>query len=402
MMTKRYAVKIETLNHRGKDCFALRYTPHPNVISAIKEIPQIRYSKTHKTFYCFKDSTSLHQLFSDLNKKGFYVNYSAVKNERKNKEKPIKATATSKGERNITEPKKQVIRDFVKYLHGLRLSESTVMTYFTFVADFVEFVKDKPIKDLNNTDIRLFVERQVLEKQYAISTHRQMISALKHFGTFLPGSNLKVEDFSRPKKSSYLPTVLSIEEAIAILRFTRNLKHRAALALLYSAGLRIGEMLSLELKDIDIDRRQIFIRNGKGRKDRVVVLAESFIPLLRNYATSYSPKRYFIEGANGGKYSAGSVRSFLKKSCELAQIKKKVTPHTLRHSYATHLLDNGVGIRHIQELLGHSKPETTMIYTHVAQKDILNIRSPLDTALIKLSLKDKDQQKPFLPDDFSG
>lgn len=398
MIPEKYVVKIETLLYRGKECFVLRYTPHPVIISHLKEIPHIQYSETHNTFYIFQESISLHQLFSELNKKAFYVDYSAIKSHKK----PVKNVAKPKQSRIISEDKKQLIREFVKYLYGLRLSESTVMTYFTFVADFVEFIGDKAIANLNNIDVRLFVEQQVQEKQYSISSHRQMISALKHFGVFLPDSNLKVEDFSRPKKSSYLPTVLSIEEAISILRVTRNLKHRIALALLYSAGLRIGEMLNLELRDIDISRRQIIVKNGKGRKDRVVIMAESFIPLFLNYITTYAPKKYFIEGNTGGKYSAGSVRSFLKKSCELAQIKKRVTPHTLRHSYATHLLENGVGIRHIQELLGHSKPETTMIYTHVTKKDLLNIRSPLDTALITLSTKDKDQQKPFLSDDISG
>ena len=398
MIPEKYVVKIETLLYRGKECYLLRYTPHPSVISDLKKIPHIQYSEKHDAFYFLKDTVTLHQLFVELNKKSFYVDYSAVTSRKK----LVKATVTPKHSRLISEDNKHLIREFVKYLYGLRLSESTVMTYFTFVADFVEFIGDKPIANLNNLDVRHFVEQQVQEKQYSISTHRQMISALKHFGVFLPNSDLKVEDFFRPKKSSYLPTVLSIEEAISILRVTRNLKHRVAIALLYSAGLRIGEMLNLELRDIDISRRQIFVKNGKGRKDRVVIMADSFIPLFLNYIATYAPNKYFIEGTKGGTYSAASVRSFLKKSCKLAKIKKRVTPHTLRHSYATHLLDSGVGIRHIQVLLGHSKPETTMIYTHVSKKDLLNIRSPLDTALITLSSKDKDQQKPFLSDDISG
>tara|TARA_R110000787_G_scaffold86285_4_gene184026 strand:- start:13565 stop:13933 length:369 start_codon:yes stop_codon:yes gene_type:complete len=115
------------------------------------------------------------------------------------------------------------------------------------------------------------------------------------FGTFLPDSKLEVEDLPRPSSSRYLPTVLSKEVVVDVLRATKNIKHRAIIALLYSAGLRIGEIISLELRDIDVDRRQLFIKNGKGRKDRVVVLAESFIPLYRNYYMTYSPKRYFIE-----------------------------------------------------------------------------------------------------------
>lgn len=190
---------------------------------------------------------------------------------------------------------------------------------------------------------------------------------------------------TRPKKDKILPTVLSKEEVIDLLRCTKNLKHRAVLSMIYSAGLRISELLNLELNNIDVDRRQIIVKNAKGRKDRHIILAESFIPLMINYLTSYVPKRYFVEGkVEGEKYSAESVRSFLKLACKSAQITKRVTPHTLRHSYATHLLENGIDIRYIQELLGHAKPETTMIYTHVSKKDLLQIKSPLDMALKSL------------------
>ena len=123
------------------------------------------------------------------------------------------------------------------------------------------------------------------------------------------------------------------------------------------------------------------IKNAKNRKDRNVILAESIMPLLRNYFTSYRPNTFFIEGLEGGKYSAESVRAFLHKAVKLAKIKKTVTPHTLRHSYATHLLENGIDIRYIQVLLGHAKPETTMIYTHVSKRDLLKIESPLDLAI---------------------
>ena len=228
-----------------------------------------------------------------------------------------------------------------------------------------------------------------------------MISAIKHFGVFLPDSNLVVDDLPRPSNSKYLPTVLSKKEVIDILRATKNIKHRTIIALLYSAGLRIGEVINLELRNIDIDRRQLFIKNAKGRKDRVVVLAESFIPLYRNYYMSYRPNRFFIESPTKGKYSACSIRNFLKRSCKSAGIQKRVTPHTLRHSYATHLIENGVGLRYVQDLLGHAKPETTMIYTHVAKKDLLQIQSPLDTALIALSEADKKEQNRSLSGNIS-
>lgn len=199
-----------------------------------------------------------------------------------------------------------------------------------------------------------------------------------------------------------LPSVLSKEEVIDLLRATHNLKHRTILALLYSCGLRISEVLRLRLADIDLDRRQLVIYQAKGRKDRYVVLAESTIPLLLNYVSSYKPKGYLFQGSKGGVYSTTSIRAFLKRSCKRAGIRKRVTPHTLRHSYATHLVEDGVNLRLIQELLGHSKPETTMIYTHVAKKDLLAVRSPLDTALLELRPTDKNLLNQSLSGNLKG
>ncbi|SNR61193.1 Site-specific recombinase XerD [Lutibacter agarilyticus] len=288
-------------------------------------------------------------------------------------------------QRNISEENKNVLRLFVKYLKGKRFSESTVKTYFTFVADFFDYIQDTELESVNNRTIELFIEDVFIPRKYSISTHRQFISAMKVFKAFYPESKIDEIQLKRPKKSKLLPTVLSKEEIIDLLRCTKNLKHRAILAMIYSAGLRISELLNLTLKDIDIDRRQIIVKNSKGRRDRHIILADSFIPLLLNYVNSFDPVTYFAEGKPGVKYSSESVRAFLHRSTKMAKISKKVTPHTLRHSYATHLLENGIDLRYIQELLGHAKPETTMIYTHVSKKDLLNIKSPLDIALKSLS-----------------
>jgi len=381
MIYQKFTVILGELFHRNMDCFAIRFDYNDDLRLLVRSIPYVLWSARNRTFYIPKEKIKLHYLYKTLQKKGVYVDYSSVSDRRTNL---VPKKKVSRVGRKISDIKKEVIRGFVSYLRGLRLSESTVKVYFTFVADFVEFTGEKALNDLTNTDVRLFVEQQVKYKKYAISTHRQLVSAIKHFGTFLPESNLEVEELIRPSKSTYLPAVLSKEEMIDLLRCTKNLKHRAVLALLYSAGLRIGEVLSLRLGEIDVDRRQVLIKNGKGRKDRVVILAESFIPLYENYYMTYQPKYFFIENPNGGVYSAGSIRKFLKVSARAAKIRKRVTPHTLRHSYATHLIENGVGLRHVQDLLGHSKPETTMIYTHVARKDLLRIESPLDSAFTAL------------------
>jgi len=389
MNTSKHKVVLTEMEHRSKACYGIGFYYNYKLKELIKSIDHVRWSMRKKTFYVTKEKLSLHRLYTLLNEKGVYVDYSRVKIE-KRVTSVIKSKRVS---RKISDENKEVIRAFVRYLRGLRLSENTVKVYFTFVADFVEFIGEKPLDELTNIDVRLFVERQVQHKRYAISTHRQLVSAIKHFGTFLPDSGIVIDDLMRPSKSRYLPTVLSQEEVIDLLRATKNLKHRTVLALLYSAGLRIGEVLNLKLQDIDVDRRQLYIKNAKGRKDRVVILAESFIPLYKNYYMTYKPDTYFIENPSGGVYSPGSIRKFIKVSSNRAGIKKCVTPHTLRHSYATHLIENGVGLRYVQDLLGHSKPETTMIYTHVAKKDLLKIQSPLDTAFIALAGGDKNNQK---------
>lgn len=220
-----------------------------------------------------------------------------------------------------------------------------------------------------------------------------MVSGFKHFAYFYPACSIDTDKIYMPKKDKKLPIVLSIEEVFSLLQSTKNLKHRAVIAMLYGSGLRIGEIINLKLSDFDFKRKQLHIKNAKGRKDRYTTIAESLFPLLKNYHNTYTPKIYFIENPKGGRYSAESIRAFLRKSTKAAGITKTVTPHTLRHSYATHMLEQGIDIRYIQELLGHSRPETTMIYTHVTRKDLQQIKSPLDNAIKKLSLQDNSDKK---------
>jgi site-specific recombinase XerD len=265
-----------------------------------------------------------------------------------------------------------------------------------FIADFIEFHNNKLPENLSNKDVEAFIESVFIKRQYSVSTQRQFISAIKQFTAFYPETAISDLMLERPKKSKILPTVLSQEEMIRLIQCTKNLKHRAILAMIYSAGLRIGELLNLKLKDIQVHRMQLFVQQGKGRKDRYVSLASSFMPLLQNYLMTYEPRVYFVEGEEGRPYSASSVRKFLSRSVKAAKIDRRVTPHTLRHSYATHLLESGVGLRHIQELLGHAKPETTMIYTHVARRDLLEIKSPLDYAIEQMTKNGKAEQKFLL------
>ena len=391
---KRFLCPTE---HRGSTQIKISLDYDLKVEDYIQQFPGVQWSQTRNAFYIPFSYKNESDLFRYLRVRNFYVDYSAMSVLKTHPKTTTKIIGS-----DLSETNKNRLMQYRNYLEGQRLSQSTVNTYSTFIALMLEYLQETPLSEIDNEKIRLFVEHIISKKKYGISTHRQLISAVKHFGQLFRETRIEGLDLNRPKKSQYLPSVLSQQEIIDLLRATTNLKHRATLALLYSAGMRISEIIQLELRHIDIDRRQINIRQAKGRKDRNVMLAESFIPLLANYVATYRPKTYFIEGVNGTLYSPTGIRAFLKKSCQRAKIRKRVTPHTLRHSYATHLIENGVGLRHVQELLGHSKPETTMIYTHVAQKDLLSIKSPLDTAVSKLLKTDKTQQNISLSRNIKG
>jgi len=301
--------------------------------------------------------------------------------------------ASKKHKFDFNPEQRRILNGFYLYLKGKRYSDRTVEIYSFSVADFIAFHSSKVIETLTNRDVELYIEAVYIKHSYSVSKQRQLVSALKLFKKYYPTIEMDDMELVRPKRDRHLPTILSGEEIIELIRVTKNLKHRIIIALLYSCGLRISELLNLKMHHIDISRQQLIVKNSKGRKDRYVILAQTILPLLNNYLNTYKPINYVIEGQKGGIYSAESVRHFLRRSCKAARIVKRVTPHTLRHSYATHLLENGTDIRYIQALLGHAKPETTMIYTHVAKKDLLQIRSPLDIVVKQFTDAANEKQK---------
>jgi len=373
---------LEEKIHRKNNQLLIKFEYDETLISLVRTVNGASWSKSLKAWYLISTAENLSMILK------LFKNVTKVDVSKISKKTPFK--------RDLTDEQKKLLNQFYLFLKGKRYSQSTIQTYTFFIADFINFHTKIPLKELSNRAVELFIETVFMERNYSVSSQRQFISALKIFTVFCPQTKIHNLSLERPKKSRILPSVLSQEEVLRIIQYTQNIKHRAILTLLYSCGLRIGELINLKLIDFHIDRKQLIVKKGKGRKDRYVSLADSFLPLLSNYYHSYKPTIYFVEGQNGGKYSAESIRSFLRKSCKKAGIRKPVTPHTLRHSYATHLLENGVDLRYIQTLLGHSKPETTMIYTHVQRKDLMEIQNPLDVALQKLNKINNDKQKVVL------
>jgi len=266
------------------------------------------------------------------------------------------------------------------YLDKLQLkhyANNTVRTYVSCFENFINYYKDKEINDINENDVRNYL-KQLAQNKWSNSYINQSINSIKFYYEAVLGMPNRFYSIERPRKQLKLPIVLSIEEVNSIVNSTNNIKHKCILSTLYSAGLRRSELINLKLNDIDSKRMVIKINDSKGNKDRYTLLSNNLLTDLRNYYLEYKPKTYLFEGVNGSKYSVASVANILKYSAKNAGIRKHITPHTLRHSFATHLLENGTDLRHIQLLLGHNSTKTTEIYTHVATHSYKSIKNPFD------------------------
>jgi site-specific recombinase XerD len=257
-----------------------------------------------------------------------------------------------------------------------RYSPNTISTYVSCLDQFNRFIQKKGLQ-INEATIYQYL-MSLVEKGYSRSSQNQHINAIKFYLEKVLKQESKTYYIVRPLKKRKLPTVLSEKEIQLIFSNIGNLKHKALLSLIYSCGLRVGEALNLKINDLDSDRMLISVRNGKGEKDRMVPLANNVLTLLRKYYKEYRPITFLFNGAENETYSATSIRNVLKRAVYMSHIKKNVTPHTLRHSYATHLLEKGTDLRYIQVILGHSSVKTTEIYTHVSTKNLQAIKSPIE------------------------
>ncbi|MBD0380184.1 tyrosine-type recombinase/integrase [Paenibacillus sp. WST5] len=236
-----------------------------------------------------------------------------------------------------------------------------------------------PFESITSQHIHSYV-MHLLEQQHSHSYISQAISALRFWICEVEGRRDFPNNWIRPKIQKKLPSVLSQHEVMLILQTVTNLKHQVILTLIYSAGLRVGEVVKLRKKDIDPYRKVIHIRQGKGKKDRYTVLSRVAYELLTQYQAQEQIVDYLFPGEEGQSkpITERSVQYVFERAKRTTGITKPATVHTLRHSFATHLLEAGTDLRYIQELLGHASPKTTEIYTHVSIKDVSRIKSPLD------------------------
>ncbi len=283
-------------------------------------------------------------------------------------------------ERYIQHPEHTLkIEAFTQWLISKRYAASTIKTYIEALTSFLRFFNQKAIADFETNDLITYNNEYIIAKKLSSSYQNQIVNAIKLFFKSIEHKKINPELLHRPRSSKPLPNVLSKQEVKMILDVHTNIKHKAMLSLIYSCGLRCGELLALKPVHIDSKRGIVLIVQAKGKKDRIAPLSEKQLTILRDYFILYKPRVYLFEGQQAGMpYDERSLQLVLKQALTKCGIKKPVTLHWLRHSYATHLLEAGTDLRYIQEILGHKSSKTTEIYTHVSTKSIQKIKSPFD------------------------
>lgn len=269
----------------------------------------------------------------------------------------------------------------------MRYSPATIDNYLIQFRFFLTFIYPTPANDITDEQVHKYLIYLIEHRHVSVSTQNQAINSIKFYLERVKKGERKVYYIDRPLKDWKLPTVLSEDEMQRLLYHTHNVKHRCLLFMLYSAGLRMSELLSLKWNDIDVDRKVIYIRNAKGRKDRITLLSQVAYTYIQHYRELYKSETWVFEGADKNQYSARSVNNVVKAAAARAGIQKRVSAHTLRHSFATHLLENGTDLRYIQTLLGHESSQTTERYAHVTRKGFERLTSPLDTMASRIILE---------------
>lgn len=341
-------------NHKGKEVIWISFPKDNTLIADLRKQVKAKWSQSQKCWYV-GDLTHYRELFGL-------------------EQKSIGKYAFQK-----INPANQAA--FERYREQLTLkaySPNTIKTYCLEFAQFLYALKSHPAADISEEQLRSYCLYCIQKLKLTENQMHSRLNALKFYYEQVLHRNRFFVDIPRPKKPSSLPKVLSVADVRALFKATENSKHLLMIKLCYGMGLRVSEVVKLKIEHIDSNRMQVLIAAAKGKKDRYVALPESILEELRAYYQEYRPKEYLFEGQYGGQYAVRSVQSVFEHTMRKARINKPVGIHSLRHSYATHLLEYGTDISHIQKLLGHQNIKTTQIYTHVSQTTLKGIKSPLD------------------------
>lgn len=369
-MALKKNIILSSDTHKGEGIIAVRFAYNKEIIKLVKQIGGVKWSQSKGCWYYLKEDFNLPFFFEILSEVA-YIDYSALSNK-----VIIKQQKSIKSE--TTKSKPLIPQAYYDVLDQKRYSESTKKTYLNYFGSFMKSFHGQEIDSISIEDINQYILGLIRKRKISASQQNQRINAIKFYYEKVLGREKQYFEISRPKRSSTLPNVLSPNEIKLILDKTENIKHKCIISLLYSAGLRRSELINLKINDILSNQMQIKIKNSKGNKDRYVGLSKHLIKLLREYFVIYRPKIWLIEGLKGNQYSGESILKVVKNAAINARIKRNITPHMLRHSFATHHLESGTDLRYIQEFLGHNNSKTTEIYTHVAKTDFSKFKNPLD------------------------
>ncbi len=380
----------ERVLHKGENRVTLRFPYDIELIKITRSIPGAKWSQSLYSWHIpddaelFKDLAGLYSGLAVLDGSGLRTHHPEDIGVQKADERKEKVSqpdiSIEKNRIPLSEKGKADIDKFRRWMESNRYPESTIRTYSGMITTFLRFISPKEAEECTSEDLVRIVDEYILPNNLSRSFQNQMISAVKKFYGKIYKSVIDPGEISRPRPEHRLPNVLSKGEVRKILDSVANEKHRVMLSLVYGCGLRRSEVLELLPVDIDHDRKLIQIRQAKGFKDRMVPLSDKLIQMIDRYILHYRPVKYLFEGqTKGSRYSPASLEKIFKTAFLKAGINKQdITLHGLRHSYATHLLEAGTDLRHIQALLGHKSSRTTEIYTHVTIQSIEKIRSPYD------------------------
>jgi integrase/recombinase XerD len=380
-------VILKPLYHRGQESIGIYFENSASLNSIVKKLPKAKWSQTNKCWYVPLGKEDFQHISKTL--QGIAaINYQELKIYLE-KRKTVTSIKKSSGQKPVvtsqapslslvTNDNLQQVEWMVKTLLLKAYSQNTIRLYKDEMMTLIKLLGDKPVQSLKKEHIKSYLLWQLQTKKYSETKVHTTMNALKFYFEQVLGNEKIFIEIPRPKKPFQLPSVHSEQQVKKIIDAKENMKHKTMLMTGYSAGLRISEIINLKIKDIDSSRMVITIRQAKGKKDRQVPLSLKLLEQLRIYYKTYKPKIYLFEGADGGQYAIRSLQNVFQSAKKGSGNNKPGGMHSLRHSYATHLMEGGTDIRIIQELLGHNSIKTTQRYTHVSKQQIGKVQSPLD------------------------
>lgn len=380
----RKTLTLEALDHKGQRRIALRFPYDKELIATAKSIGA-QWSASQKCWHVENGSASMKAIFAAY-KGQAWVNADALFNKTEspprlpvNRVTSAPATAPERTpEVPLSTAQAEALQRMQHKLEIARYSPQTIKTYLSATKKFFQYFSAKHPNDIRTVDIEQYQHVLATQRKVSNSYLNQMVNAIRYYYKNVLGDAQRVTFIERPRKETKLPLILSKEEVARVLKAPTNLKHRTMLVVAYSGGLRISEVVALQPNDVLFDRGLLRIRGAKGNKDRTTLLGRSTSELLKQYIANYKPQEWLFEGQQPGPYSTRSLQKVFEAALAKAGVRKAATMHTLRHSFATHLLEQGTDLRYIQALLGHASSKTTEIYTHVSTKYLQGIINPMD------------------------